>query len=391
MIEAGDVQILTKSGYQDFVGIQKRTKLGFFHLITNTERELKCSVNHLLFSNTGTEPDNFVFRPVSEIFPGYKIEIVEDGESKFEEIEYVEYVHEELEVYDIIESTDHTYLTNGFVSHNCDFIGGSNTLISAEKIRTIPQVSPISQKENGVSIYENPRPGFQYMITVDSSRGLGQDYSAFVVINISKVPYKVAAVYRNNKIDPLLFPTIIKNIGIFYNDAFVFVEINDIGLQTANSLQRELEYENLLMVSFRGRGGQELGIGFGSKVKQNGIKMSPLVKRVGCSNLKTIIENDKLIVCDYNIINEFTTFVAGNNSFAAMEGHHDDLVMCLVMFSWCIEQDYFKELTDTNVRKRLEEEKDLELLETIAPVGFFPDEDENVTVEDGDIWHSIIM
>lgn len=390
MIQNKDYLIKSKNGLQKFLGIQKRTKLGFFHLITNTERELRCSVSHLLYANTDLEPDNFIFRPASEIFPGYKVEIVEDGESKIEEIEYVEYVHEELEVYDIIESDDQTYLTNGFVSHNCDFIGGSNTLISAEKIRTIPIQTPLSSRDDGLRVFEKPVPGNQYMMTVDSARGMGEDYSAFTIIDITNIPYKVVASFRNNKIDPLLFPTVIKNIGLYYNSAFALVEINDIGLQTSNSLQRELEYENLMMVSFRGRGGQELGLGFGSKVKQNGIKMSPAVKKVGCSNLKTIIENDKLIVGDINIINEFTTFVADNNSFAAMSGHHDDMVMCLVMFSWCIEQEYFKELTDTNLRRKLEEEKDVELLETIAPVGFFPEEEEQIIVEDGDVWQVMI-
>jgi hypothetical protein len=384
MIEnVGNLSVLTPEGYKLFQGIQRRTQVGYFHIITDTDRELRCSPNHFLLQLDG------------EFVPAYQLNVDDKIVCKFsavETIEYIEFINETIDLYDIVEVENHMYYTNDIVSHNCDFIGSSNTLISAEKIRSLPHNPPISKKDNGLWMYENPRGGHKYMMTVDSARGLGEDFSAFTVLDITEVPYKVVAKFRNNEIDPLLYPTIVKNVGMHYNEAYALVEINDIGLQVANSLQRELEYENLMMVSFRGRGGQELGVGFGSKVRQNGIKMSPLVKKVGCSNLKTIVENDKLILNDLDIITEFTTFAANGVSYSAMSGYNDDLIMCLVMFAWCIEQDYFKELTDTNIRKKLEDEKDLELMESISPVGILGGFDEEETiVEDGAVWQIVIL
>lgn len=377
-----DLSILTPDGYKSFQGIQKRKQIGYFHIITDTDRELRCSPNHFLMDSDG------------KFVPAYQLTVDEEIICKFsvtEKIEYIEFVNESIDLYDAVEVQNHMYYTNDIVSHNCDFIGSANTLISSEKLRSIPHSKPITRKDNGLSIFENPRGGHNYMLTVDSSRGLGEDFSAFTVIDITEIPYKVVARFKNNEIDPLLYPTVVKSVGLHYNEAYALVEINDIGLQVANSLQRELEYENLMMVSFRGRGGQELGVGFGSKVRQNGIKMSPLVKKVGCSNLKTIIENDKLIVNDIDIVTELTTFAANGVSYSAMSGYNDDLVMCLVMFAWCTEQDYFKDLTDTNLRKKLEDEKDLELMESISPVGILGGFDEDDTiVEDGAVWQIVI-
>ena len=191
------------------------------------------------------------------------------------------------------------------------------------------------------------------MITVDVARGLGNDYSAFIVFDITEFPYKVVAKYRNNEIKPMLFPNIIYNVAKGYNNSFLLIEVNDIGDQVASILQYDLEYDNVLMASMRGRNGQVVGQGFSGKKSQLGVRMTAAVKKLGCSNLKTLVEDDKLLTCDYEIISELTTFSQKHNSFEAEEGCNDDLAMCLVIFAWLVAQDYFKEMTDNDVRKRI--------------------------------------
>jgi hypothetical protein len=171
------------------------------------------------------------------------------------------------------------------------------------------------------------------------------------------------------------------------------VEVNDIGEQIAKELQFDLEYDNLLMCAMRGRAGQLVGQGFSGKKSQLGIKMSKQVKRVGCSNLKSIIEDDKLIINDYDIISELTTFISKNQSFEAEEGCNDDLAMCLVIFSWLIVQPYFKEMTNNDVRKRMYEEQKDQIEQDMSPFGFISDgldnDDMEIDKETGDIWLNV--
>ena len=158
-----------------------------------------------------------------------------------------------------------------------------------------------------------------------------------------------------------------------YNDAFILCEVNDIGDQVASILNYDMEYKNLLMCSMRGRAGQVVGQGFSGKKTQLGVKMSKTVKKVGALNLKTLIESDKLLSCDYDIMSELTTFIQKSNSFEAEEGCHDDLAMCLVIYAWLVQTDYFKELTDQDVRKRLYEEQKNAIEQDMAPFGFMAD------------------
>ena len=146
-------------------------------------------------------------------------------------------------------------------------------------------------------------------MTVDVSRGIGGDYSAFIVYDITTVPYKIVAKYRNNEIKPMLFPSVINDVARGYNNAWVLCEVNDIGDQVASILNFDLEYPNVLMCAMRGRAGQIVGQGFSGNKTQLGVKMSVTVKKVGCANLKQIVEDDKLIFNDYDIINELTTFI----------------------------------------------------------------------------------
>jgi hypothetical protein len=189
----------------------------------------------------------------------------------------------------------------------------------------------------------------------------------------------------------MLFPSIIYEVARNYNNAFILCEVNDIGDQVASIIQYDLEYQNLLMCSMRGRAGQVVGQGFSGKKTQLGIKMSKTVKKVGCLNLKTLIEEEKLIFNDYEIISELTTFIQKGNSFEAEEGCNDDLAMCLVIYSWLVVQDYFKELTDQDVRKRLYDDQKNQIEQDMSPFGFIVDgiNDETSFVDsDGDRWHT---
>ena len=273
------------------------------------------------------------------------------------------------------------------VEFECEFLGSVDTLIAPSKLRNLVYENPRTSNA-GLDVYVEPEQKHDYLITVDVARGVEKDYSAFVVVDISNFPHKVVAKYRNNEVKPMLFPSIIYDVAKSYNDAFILCEVNDIGDQVASIINYDLEYENLLMCSMRGRAGQVVGQGFSGKKTQLGVKMSKTVKKVGSLNLKTIIETDKLLFSDYNILSELTTFIQKNNSFEAEEGCNDDLAMCLVIYAWLVQQDYFKELTDQDVRKRLYDEQKNQIEQDMSPFGFMSDglEDDSFVDAEGDRW-----
>ena len=276
------------------------------------------------------------------------------------------------------------------IEFECEFLGSVNTLISATKLKNLVYEEPL-KRNAGLDIFENPIKDHNYIITVDVARGLGNDYSAFIIFDTTEFPYKVVAKYRNNEIKPMLFPNIIHDVARAYNQAFLLIEVNDIGDQVASILNYDLEYDNLLMATMRGRNGQIVGQGFSGKKTQLGVRMTSAVKKLGCSNLKTLLEDDKLLTCDYDIISELTTFAQKANSFEAEEGCNDDLAMCLVIFAWLVCQDYFKEMSDQDVRKRIYEEQKNQIEQDMAPFGFISDgfEDMDSFVDkDGDRWHT---
>ena len=273
--------------------------------------------------------------------------------------------------------------------HLCEFLGSIGTLINASKLKILVYDDPI-KRSKGLDVYENPIEDHNYLITVDVARGMGNDYSAFVVFDITEFPYRVVAKYKNNEIRPMLFPSIINEVAKGYDNAWLLIEVNDIGDQVANILHYDLEYDNILMCSMRGRAGQLVGSGFSGKKSQLGVRTTAAVKKLGCSNLKLLIEDDKLFVSDYDIISELTTFAQKHNSFEAEEGCNDDLVMCLVIFAWIVAQDYFKEMTNNDIRKRIYEEQKNQIDQDMSPFGFISDglEDMEVFVEQetGDRW-----
>ena len=273
------------------------------------------------------------------------------------------------------------------IEFECEFLGSVDTLIAPSKLKALVFEKAI-QTNAGLDVYERPQDKHDYAITVDVARGVGNDYSAFVVVDITTFPHKVVAKYRDNTIKPMLFPSVIYEVARNYNQAFILCEVNDVGDQVAAILQYDLEYQNLLMCSMRGRAGQIVGQGFSGNKTQLGVKMSKTVKKVGSLNLKTMIEEDKLMFCDYDIISELTTFISKSNSFEAEEGCNDDLAMCLVIYAWLVAQDYFKELTDNDIRKRLYEEQKNQIEQDMAPFGFIDDgmDSSSFVDSEGDRW-----
>jgi hypothetical protein len=273
------------------------------------------------------------------------------------------------------------------VEFECEFLGSVDTLISPSKLRIMPYHDPMKE-HRGLAVFEQAVPEHNYVITVDVSRGVGSDYSAFTVVDTTTIPYKMVARYKNNEIKPIVLPNIITDVAKNYNNAYILCEVNDIGGQVADIIQYDLEYENLLMCSMRGRAGQQLGQGFSGKKTQLGIKMSTAAKQVGCSNLKALIEDDKLLINDYDTIAELTTFIAKGQTFQAEEGCNDDLAMCLVIFAWMAMQPYFKEMHDNDVRQRIYEDQRDAIEQDMAPFGFISDgmDDEYFADAQGDVW-----
>jgi len=271
----------------------------------------------------------------------------------------------------------------------CEFLGSVNTLITSSKLKTLVYEDPIT-RSGGLDVFTPPIPEHTYCMTVDVARGLTKDYSAFVVMDTTTIPYTMVAKYRNNTIKPLLFPNVINQVASNYNHAYVMIEVNDIGGQVADTMQFDLEYDNLLMCSMRGRAGQVVGQGFSGSKVQLGVKMSTTVKKTGCANMKQLIEDDKLIFNDYDIIAELTTFIQKGQAWEAEEGCNDDLAMCLVIFSWLATSDYFRELHDSDVRARMYTEQKEAIEADMAPFGFMDDGlgDEVIVDPEGQVWHT---
>jgi len=275
----------------------------------------------------------------------------------------------------------------------CEFVGSVDTLINPSKLRNLSHNVPIVSNENGLDMYERPEKGKDYVMTVDVARGTVRDYSAFVVFDISKMPYKMVAKFRDNEIKPIIFPHTIEKVAKAYNNAHICVEVNDLGHQIADALQFELEYTNLLMCMMKGRAGQILGGGFSKRGTQLGVRMTKQVKRIGCSNLKSLLEGDKMIINDFHTIQELSTFVRRGSGWMAEEGSNDDLVMCCVIFAWISNQRYFKEMTDQDVRARMYAEQQNAIEQDMAPFGFMNDgqEEEYQQDDSGEVWRPVTV
>lgn len=337
-----DYDILTPTGFEPFRGLLKTEHKNSLRLIFKGIPDLVCAPNHRLLCGT-----KFVHAqdiPIGTTIQGFVL---------------IDKRHEEnpISLYDPVDVGQHSqYITNELISHNCDFLGSSDTLISGSALAKLVYHVPL-RKEQHLDIYEDPIERHTYVITCDVSHGLDQDASAFSVFDVTTVPYKQVAKYHNATLPPLLLPTILANIGLTYNKAFILVELNDVGSQVADSLHHDLEYENIFRTEGFQRQGAKVSAGFKRRVLM-GLRMTEPVKRIGCSNLKTLIEREKLLIHDFETISELSTFTQQGNTYKADEGYHDDLVMTLVLFGWLASQKYFREEHNTDIRQTLEKENE---------------------------------
>ena len=260
----------------------------------------------------------------------------------------------------------------------CQFLGSSGTLIEGNKLKALVHKRPL-RESNGLFMYQEPQHDRTYITVVDVSRGKGLDYSAFQVIDVTKMPYKQVCVFRDNHITPIEYAEIIHRTVKHYNESVVLIEVNDIGEQVSDLLHYDFEYENVLYTESAGRSGKRISSGFGRNVDK-GIRTTKTVKAVGCSILKLLIEQDQLILQDFSTIQELSTFSRKGVSYEAESGCHDDLVMGLVLFAWVSDQQYFKEMTDIHTLRALRERNEEEMMEELLPFGFHDDgmPDENV-------------
>jgi len=252
----------------------------------------------------------------------------------------------------------------------CEFLGSASTLIHPTKLRELAWVKPTNDKY-GLDYYEPPRPGRSYVITFDVSEGVGGDYSAFSVIDVSELPYRVVGKYRDKHVSPLMFPDVVYRYAVWYNRAYVLGESNNIGQQVLHMLFTDLEYENVIYTVTKQKTLRVSG-GFSGRVAQ-GVRTTKATKKIGCSNLKTIVESNKLLISDFDIIEELATFVAVKDTYKAEEGCHDDLAMTLVLFGWLVTQPYFKDLSNSDVRRNIAEENMQGVHDDLLPAGFIDD------------------
>ena len=270
-----------------------------------------------------------------------------------------------------------------------EFLGSTNTLINVTKLKNMPYKNPRKVAEDGnLKIYGFPKKDGVYFVTVDVARGRGGDYSAFSIFDATQVPYTQVVTYRSNNIPPMVYPTIIRRMAQTYNEAFVLVEINDVGQQISDILYHEMEYENIISISSDTRKGQSISSGFSGKSTTMGIRTTKSTKKIGCMNMKSLIEEDKLIIKDFETINELTSFISKGHKYEAEAGKFDDLVDTLILFSWMTTDNFFKELCDVDTRKEIYEERLKHLEENMLPFGFITSSnDTEVFVDDaGDVW-----
>ena len=265
----------------------------------------------------------------------------------------------------------------------CEFLGSSNTLINGRTLGQMSSVDPFFYSEMGLALFEEPAKDRTYIITVDVARGVGGDYSAFTVIDVTDMPYTMVGRFKNNTIAPMLFPDVIVKTAKDYNNAYILVETNDIGGQIADIVYTEHEYENILS-TVKENNQTHVSPGF-AKSTTLGVRTTKSVKRQGCFAIKSLLEEKKLNIFDADTIHELSTFVERNGSYSADEGYHDDLVMTLVLFGWLTTNQYFRELTDVNVRERIYKQQMAQIEEELTPFGFVDDGFEETTFVSGNI------
>lgn len=353
------LEILTPKGFVPFSGVQIVSRDGKVTLSLDNGLEIKCALNHQLFTTTGWVKAVDIESEVIHTKNGTAQVVgkqISDSPDEF---------------YDLVDVVGSEYYTNNILSHNCDFLGSADTLVDGRKLATIVPIEQLNDKKDYLAIYEQPKTGHAYVCCVDTSRGAGIDYSAFVVLDCTEIPYRVVARYRRNDLAAHNYAAVVHQACKHYNNAYALVESNDVGSQVAYMLFSDLSYEYVFTTQRKGRAGQQLG-GLGSASRDIGMKMTESTKKIGCNTLKAIVEKDKLVINDELILNELSTFIVKKNSYAADQGRHDDLVMCLVMFSWLINQEFFKELISHDIRVNLTEDHEEHIDEELSGFGVIP-------------------
>lgn len=353
------MKVLTNVGQQEFAGIRKTEHKKYYEILFESGDILKCTIDHLFETLNGpisakklTKNDELIHSICGNTF-----------------IKSKKLVRRKFIAYDLVNVENGSlYYTNNVLSHNCSFLGSSNTLISGAKIQQLVFEEPIVQQKN-LNIYEQPEQGHVYIATVDVAAGLSMDYSVINVIDVTEAPYKQVMVYRNNEIDPTSFSIVVDSIGKKYNYAYLIVESNNDGKIVCKELW-DMEYEN--MISTKSEQGDNI-IKSGKR-SAPGIMMTKLTKKVGCSKLKDLIETEVLIVRDQQTISEIGTFVLSKGSYEAEQGKNDDIIMCLVMFAWFASTNYFVDVTGKNTTELIKSNRDDDDIHTL--LGFISDGDD---------------
>lgn len=351
-------KILTPSGWSPFDGIKVQKNQEFIKIEAKNGTFLKCTSDHLV------KDENGIFIKARDSL-NKKLQLKEN----ISEIVNIIDIGQE-DAYDVLQvEKGNQYLTNDFISHNCEFLGSSGTLIAGWKLKELVPAIAVSSREGSVQ-YVEPKADRIYCTIADVSHGKGLDYSAFHIIDISEMPYRQVFTFRDNSIPPFEYAETINRISRIYNYASVLVESNDIGGQVVDALFNDLEYENIIYTVHSGRAGKVISNSMIGGTGERGIRTTKTVKSVGCSLLKLLIEQNQLIINDKNTIEEIKTFSKKANSYEAEKGKHDDLVMPLVLFAWMSDQNYFKELTDINTLSKLREKSADDVLDGLLPFGF---------------------
>lgn len=361
MTENKKYDILTADGWKPFSGVSRRDTMYVFEVTTSSGKSIKATAEHCFMTESGE------WTPVNKFAVG-KTQLKNVGTvTKVNKIEGFEHVYDILNVGDVSH-----FLANEFVTHN-SFHGTGSTLINGESLLKLRASIP-EFIQNSLKIYHKPEKDHNYMIFVDVAKGRGIDYSAFSIIDISEKPFKQVATYRDNRISPLLLPDVIWKWAKAYNNAYVFIESNDQGSLVANGLYYELEYENVFVES---------------QIKANaiGINMNKKVKRIGCSQLKDLVEEGKLSVIDSDTIIELSTFEARGSSYEARDGCHDDTVMTLVLLGYVTTLPFFAELTDKNIKSFIYQENIKMIEDELVPFGIIDNGiEDQIEVIDGVRW-----
>ena len=337
------MKVLTHNGYQDFSGIRKTVHNKYYEILFESGEILKCTVDHLFETLDG---------PITAKKIKSTHELIHSIHGNTF-IKSKKLIRKKFVAYDLLNVNNGSlYYTNNILSHNCSFLGSSNTLISASKLQQLVFEDPIVEQKH-LNIYEQPVSGRTYIATVDVAAGLSMDHSVINIIDVTEAPYKQVLVYRNNEIDPTSFSIVVDQIGKKYNYAHLIVESNNDGKIVCKELW-DMEYEN--MISTKSEAGDNI-IKSGRR-SAPGIMMTKLTKKIGCSKLKDLIETEVLILRDQQTISELGTFVLSKGSYEAEQGKHDDIVMCLVMFSWFASTNYFIDVTGKNTSELVKSNRD---------------------------------